>query len=202
MRLESGYEFTSFPAKKQASDWLTYLVYQSGSCFFGGKPLELLSWIKSQKNCLYSSAYIKHFNLNWGTKLMSIVCPCPRWMGWISFLNYGKAKHIYYLSTLEGAVVHDLSIHFDFWGNFWILWWWFFTQNHNILQKNSIGCTFMIMREIWKKVFFQNRQKNSTNSPLRFWVKNHCRKIKIFSQKSKCMLKSWRTAPSKVLKYV
>ena len=30
---------SSFPPKKQASDWLTYLVYQSEACFFGDKPL-------------------------------------------------------------------------------------------------------------------------------------------------------------------
>ena len=45
LRSVLGHEFKWFPAKKekQASDWLTYLVYQLEACFFGGKPLELMS---------------------------------------------------------------------------------------------------------------------------------------------------------------
>ena len=34
---------SGFPSKKQAFDWMTYLVYQLKACFFGGKPLELMS---------------------------------------------------------------------------------------------------------------------------------------------------------------
>ena len=32
-----------------ASDWLTYLVYQLETWFFGRNPLELMSWLWSQK---------------------------------------------------------------------------------------------------------------------------------------------------------
>ena len=35
--------------QKQASDWLTNRVYQLEACFFGRKPLELISWLGSQK---------------------------------------------------------------------------------------------------------------------------------------------------------
>ena len=39
-----------FPTKtKQASDWLTYVVYQLEACFFGRKLLELMSRLESQK---------------------------------------------------------------------------------------------------------------------------------------------------------
>ena len=44
---------SSFPPKKQASDWLTYLVYQLEAIFLPGKPLEPISWLGSQKNWLY-----------------------------------------------------------------------------------------------------------------------------------------------------
>ena len=46
LRSESGH---GFPPKKQASDWMTYLVYHLAVCFFGGKPLELMSLLRSQK---------------------------------------------------------------------------------------------------------------------------------------------------------
>ena len=49
LRSESGLEFKSFPAKKYAYDCLTYLFYQLEACFFGGKPLKLISWLGSQK---------------------------------------------------------------------------------------------------------------------------------------------------------
>ena len=39
--------WSSFPPL--ASDWLTNLVYQIEACFFGGKLLELMSWLRSQK---------------------------------------------------------------------------------------------------------------------------------------------------------
>ena len=42
-RSESRHEFEQFPAKKQASDWLIYMVYQLEACFFDGKLLELMS---------------------------------------------------------------------------------------------------------------------------------------------------------------
>ena len=45
LRSESRHESRVFPAKKQISDWLTYLVYQLGR----GKQLELMSWLRSQK---------------------------------------------------------------------------------------------------------------------------------------------------------
>ena len=41
-----------FPPKIQASDWLTYLVYQLEFCFFAEKPLELMSWVGSQKKLI------------------------------------------------------------------------------------------------------------------------------------------------------
>ena len=40
---------SGFLPKKQASDWLIYLVYQLEACFFGGRPVELMTCIKSQK---------------------------------------------------------------------------------------------------------------------------------------------------------
>ena len=36
---------SGFPPNKQASIWLTYLVYQLQACFFSGKLLELMSWL-------------------------------------------------------------------------------------------------------------------------------------------------------------
>ena len=55
----------------------------------------------------------------------------------------------------------------------------------------AFECTFMIIREIWKKnFFFETAKKNRKGPPLRFWVKNHRREIKKFPQKSKCTLKS------------
>ena len=41
-----------FSPKIQASDWLTYLVYLLEFCFFAEKPLELMSWVGSQKKLI------------------------------------------------------------------------------------------------------------------------------------------------------
>ena len=49
LRSESRHESRVFPAKKQISDWLTYLVYQLEACFFGGKPFELMFPLGSQE---------------------------------------------------------------------------------------------------------------------------------------------------------
>ena len=49
LRSESGHKFKWFCQKKQNSDWLTYLIYQLHTCFLGSKPLELMSWLESQK---------------------------------------------------------------------------------------------------------------------------------------------------------
>ena len=50
-----------FPPKKQASDWLIYLVYQLEVCFFGGKPLELKSWLWSQQKLTLVPVAIVYF---------------------------------------------------------------------------------------------------------------------------------------------
>ena len=50
----------SFPPKKQASDWLTYLVFQLETCFYSGKPLELMSWLRSEKKL---TLVFKHDNI-------------------------------------------------------------------------------------------------------------------------------------------
>ena len=56
------HEFKWFPTKKQASDLLTYLVYQLEACFIGEKPLELMSWPELRKHWLYKSYLQQHRN--------------------------------------------------------------------------------------------------------------------------------------------
>ena len=49
------------PPKKQASDWMTYLVYQFKTCFYWRKALELISWcLISQKPTLSMFTQLYH----------------------------------------------------------------------------------------------------------------------------------------------
>ena len=46
---DQSQDMGDFPPKNQASDWLTYQVYQLEASFFGGKSLELMYWLGPQK---------------------------------------------------------------------------------------------------------------------------------------------------------
>ena len=50
LRSESGYDSRVFPAKKQISDWLTYLVYQLEACFLAGNHLNSCPDVDLRKN--------------------------------------------------------------------------------------------------------------------------------------------------------
>ena len=52
LRSESRHESRVFPAKKQISDWLTYLVYQLEACFFWRETIwaHVLTWISEKTN--------------------------------------------------------------------------------------------------------------------------------------------------------
>ena len=55
--LSQGMSLSSFPPKKQASNLLTNLVYQLEACFFGGKPLELMTILRSHKKLTLVTVY-------------------------------------------------------------------------------------------------------------------------------------------------
>ena len=63
---QPGHEFQSSPA----SDWLTYLVYHLEACFFGRKPLEIVSWLGSQKKLTLVTELLE---LLW---YMHVTCAC------------------------------------------------------------------------------------------------------------------------------
>ena len=52
LRSESGHDSRVFPAKKQISDWLTYLVYQLEACFLAGNHLNSCPDVDLRKNWL------------------------------------------------------------------------------------------------------------------------------------------------------
>ena len=88
---------SSFPAPKQASYWLTYLVYQLEAClFFGAKLLELMSWHWSQKKLTLIYLLIKivrQFRFS-STYCSSYINRKPRF--WV----FGLSLLVYIYSTL------------------------------------------------------------------------------------------------------
>ena len=88
---------SGFPPNKQASIWLTYLVYQLQACFFSGKLLELMSWL----------GFLEKLTL--GT--------------WFFFFFFNAILRLYYLYSLEMLPTYVLTLFalssgkFCLWGN-------------------------------------------------------------------------------------